>query len=86
MSEEERKEVQADKARVKAAIASLGEHFDTVQIFVTRDRGGGMDDGVTVNCAMGTGNWFARYGQVAVWMQRQQAYEAKSIHEEPPSQ
>lgn len=43
--------------------AQLGEHFDTVQIFVTR-----YDSEIgTRNVVFGAGNWFARYGQVVDW-------------------
>lgn len=45
--------------------AKLLEHFDTVQIFVTREKG---EDSSTVNAHCGGGNWFARYGQVRNWM------------------
>jgi hypothetical protein len=53
-----------DLDRVKKACSELGEHFDTVQIFVTRHE---PSEGGTVNVQWGEGNWFARYGQVKSW-------------------
>ncbi len=43
----------------------LGEHFDSVQIFATRHD---ASEGGTINLSYGSGNWFARYGQVADWI------------------
>ena len=44
--------------------ADIGEHFDTVQIFATR-----FDPEVgTSNASYGSGNWFARRGQVQDWL------------------
>ena len=55
-----------DIQRVQQALLVLGEHFDAVQIFVTRNTG--EEDGNTVSLAMGAGNWFARYGHVREWI------------------
>lgn len=44
--------------------ASIGEHFDTVQIFVTRFD---AEQG-TCNASYGSGNWFARRGQIQDWL------------------
>lgn len=52
-----------DIVLLKATSARLSEHFDTVQIFVTRQTSDG-----TVNCQWGSGNWFARYGQIKQWL------------------
>ena len=57
-------ECEQDMARLRAAIEVLGEHFDAVQIFATRYD---PPDG-TVNVHDGTGNWFARFGQVSDWL------------------
>ena len=46
---------------------SLGEHFDTVQIFVTKLD----DDGDTCAMHYGSGNTFARYGQTIDWVRKQ---------------
>jgi hypothetical protein len=57
-----------DLKRVQAALNTLGEHFDTVQILATRHEPG-QEDG-TVHVELGVGNWFARRGQVADWLVR----------------
>ena len=50
-------------ALVKSHSARLAEHFDAVQVFVTKK----TEDGTTV-CSWGDGNWYARYGQVKAWI------------------
>ena len=52
--------------RVEDAMNSLSEHYDTVQIFVTRYEP--TIEGGTVNASLGSGNWYARYGQVREWL------------------
>ena len=52
---------------LKQALDTLGEHFDTVQIFVTSHE---SDDDGTYNGVVGHGNYFARYGLVHEWMTR----------------
>jgi hypothetical protein len=44
-------------------LSALMEHFDTVQIFVTRH-----ESGTTVHLDGGRGNWFARHGQIMEWV------------------
>ena len=57
-----------DLAVVQRHVAALAEHFESVQVFCTRP----ADDGKgTVNVQYGAGNWFARYGQVASWLTKQ---------------
>jgi hypothetical protein len=56
---------QSDLSKVQKAVDELGEHFDTVQILVTRHE---STKGGTINVALGTGNWHARYGQVRTWL------------------
>lgn len=63
-----------DVALVQHHIDRLREHFDTVQIFVTREEPEKTKETITVQ--KGSGNWFARYGQVRLWMLRE---------EEPPT-
>lgn len=65
MSEPTTEQGDRDMAVVKAAVQGLGEHFDTVQIFVTRYEP--QDEGGTTNINYGAGNWFARFGQVRDW-------------------
>lgn len=43
--------------RIDAAVASLCEHFDVVQILVSTN-----DEGETRQCFRGGGNWYARQG------------------------
>lgn len=57
-----------DMALLERAANQLGEHFDTVQIFVTRHSP--VEEGGTINADWGTGNWFARYGQIHDWLLR----------------
>lgn len=51
------------EALIDKAIADLMKHFDDVQIFVTR-----LDDGVTMACTRGAGNYYARVGHIGEWM------------------
>jgi len=57
---------------VSRTAAQLGEHFDTVQIFVTRHRG---EDTTTAAYEHGVGNFLARYGQVVEWLAMQDQYQ-----------
>lgn len=52
---------------VAKAIDNLGEHFDTVQIFCTRN---GIEDQSLINVTAGSGSWYARYGQIKDFMLR----------------
>lgn len=71
-----RQEDEDDMERVKVAVANLGEHFDTVQVFVTKMR----DDGrSTIRMEWGAGNWFARYGHVGYWMEREKEAARKEV-------
>lgn len=44
----------------------LGEHFDSVQIFVTRHEP--EIEGGTITATRGCGNWHARFGQITEWL------------------
>ena len=55
-----------DTARIEAALATLVEHFDTVQIFCTRHE---APEG-TIQIMRGRGNWFARYGQLVEYVEK----------------
>lgn len=57
----------------------IGEHWDNVRIFVSRD---GEQPSVTQELTTGRGNWYSQYGQVELWVQRQQAYERHSYIKE----
>lgn len=68
-----------DLARLQQACESLGEHFDSIQIFATihdPDRG----NGGTTNASWGSGNWFARKGQIEEWL----GMDLKAMNEEQP--
>lgn len=54
----------ADSERVLEAARNLAEHFDAVEILVTRRDG----DGSTRTIAKGCGNWHARLGVVREWL------------------
>lgn len=53
---------------IKKHVAQLAGHFDSVEIFVTEyispEKG-------TFARSFGTGNWFARYGQIKDWLNQQ---------------
>lgn len=67
-------EFEQEYKQLDDAIDRLGEHFDSVQVFVTRNMG--EKDGQTISLARGNGNWFARYGQVVTWLNKVDATEA----------
>lgn len=55
-------------------VNALSEHFDTVQIYVTRQEG---EKDQTRGINRGAGNWFARFGQVREWV----VYEEERMRE-----
>lgn len=59
-----------DLERVKKATEGLMEHFDSVMIFCTRHEAGELDG--TINVRYGSGNWFARFGQVREWLLKEE--------------
>lgn len=50
-------------------VNQLMEHFESVQIFVSKHR---PNKDSTLVVQRGDGNWFARYGQVRAWMVREE--------------
>lgn len=64
-----------EEAAVDKAIAILSEHFETVQVFVTRYV---PNTGDTVSWDRGTGNWLARYGHVRMWLIRKDEIEREA--------
>lgn len=54
--------------RIAMHADQLAEHYDSVQIFVTRNSDNEKEDDGTVNINFGRGNWFTRFGQVQHWM------------------
>ena len=53
---------------LKKAIHDLGEHFESVQIFVSTHQP--AEVGRTVHASAGVGNWYSRYGQIREWIIR----------------
>lgn len=76
MSDEESE----DLDRLKQALDLLGEHYDSVHIFVSRHEPA-IHDG-TVSCNKGVGNWFARFGQIKLWVLNEEAHPGGSPCEE----
>jgi len=54
-----------DVKMINKHLDTLIEHFDSVQIFATRQSS--HNDG-TVHINIGRGNYFARYGQIKEWI------------------
>lgn len=69
---------------IDATLRKLAEHFDTVTIFVTRQE----DDPVekaemsTMSISRGCGNWWARYGVIENWINKQKAKAALEAESE----
>lgn len=61
-----------DMEMLRRATESLEEHFDTIHIFATRHEQGSLSG--TVNANYGSGNWFARRGQIRDWAIKQDEY------------
>ncbi len=55
---------QHDEEFVDGIVAQLLKHFDSVQVFVTRQE----PNGQTLAFSPGRGNWYARYGQIVEWV------------------
>lgn len=58
-----------DMRQIKEAVGRLAVHWDTVQVFVTRND---PDADGTVNAHWGFGNWFARYGHIRMWLRAEE--------------
>lgn len=56
----------ADVQRVMQHVEALGEHFEMVHIFCSRHSPTDKPPTMAVN--RGSGNWFARYGQIKEWV------------------
>ena len=57
---------------IEDRIAVLMEHFDSVQVFATR-----QDGSVTRYTTAGRGNYCSRYGHVRLWVKREESLEAE---------
>lgn len=60
-----------DRQALVTHVNALLRRFDAVQVFVTRQE----PDGTTF-LHHGRGNWFARFGQVRLWLRRAEAADA----------
>jgi hypothetical protein len=69
-----------DITAVDRCIEILGEHFDSVQIFATRHESTTLDG--TLSITKGTGNYFARYGQIREWILEQDEATRMATHED----
>lgn len=67
----------SDLDKLKEAANSLGEHFDAVMIFCSRCESGNEDG--TLSFQWGAGNYYARHGQIALWMEKQKLREAREL-------
>lgn len=63
----EKTQKDSDLSLLERHTKQLMEHFDSVHIFCTRHDG---TEG-TLNADYGNGNWYARYGQIELWIQNQ---------------
>lgn len=79
---EDSEDVEIQKLVEKAAM-SIGEHVDTIQIFVTRQAEGSE---ATKRFSYGSGNFYARLGHVHEWLVIQEeharAYARREDEEE----
>lgn len=73
------KDKPADLLMVEKIAQQLSEHFDTVQIFTTKYEG---SDVGTTNISTGTGNYFARVGQVGQWMVKENEGSRMELRED----
>jgi len=80
---------QAGEKAMEQCLTILREHYSTIQIIATKHYPSpDISEGRTTNTERGTGDWFARYGAVGHWLQRQkrhaqqEADEVKRLNEE----
>jgi uncharacterized protein YehS (DUF1456 family) len=66
-----------DATLLQKHAAALSEHFDSVQIFVTR-----LEANATRCFVHGEGNWYARYGQVIDWIKREDEHGYQEIRKD----
>lgn len=76
---EYQQENDADLERVKASCLKLSEHFDSVQIFVTKHA---PEQQGTVRMAYGSGNYFARFGKIIHWLTKEKEAAREEVRNE----
>lgn len=59
--------VETEVEELNKVVNLLSEHYDSTTIFVSRLE----SDGTTTSLSVGSGNWFARIGQIGTWLQRE---------------
>jgi hypothetical protein len=69
VTDDEQEQSDSDVELLKAHVAQLMEHFESIHIFATRHMPAELDG--TVQVQWGGGNWFARYGQIKSWTIKQ---------------
>lgn len=65
MSEEEKFDAEQKSEMIHKHIRALAEHFDCVQVFCSCHLG---DSKGTRAFAIGSGNYYGRYGQIREWI------------------
>lgn len=74
-NDDEAQRTERDEELLSRLITILGEHFDSVQIFATRQK---VDEpNTTCYRNVGTGNYFARRGMIEDWLVAERAKTAK---------
>jgi len=73
-------------SKVDAALMTLREHFEAIQILTTW-----TENGVCYSCNRGGGNWYARQGLAHEFIERDRAQEigrevAEQLPEPPPDE
>jgi len=68
-----------DEQLLSKALNLLCEHYDSVQIFVTRHEP--VTEKGTVEFDCGIGNYYARLGQISMWTKRQEANASDWVFE-----
>lgn len=68
-----------EREMIKCAAEKLGEHFDSVQIFVSRHNDNKTG---TSRFQTGVGNWFARYGHIHHWLMLQNEEDRQDLRDD----
>jgi hypothetical protein len=76
MSDDVPKEMAEAGRLVTDFISKVSEHVDSVTVFINKRRDDGKDG--TLHMINGSGNWYARFGQIADWVEDQKAAHYRS--------
>lgn len=66
-----------DLKEIERHVAQLGERFDSIRIIASRQQ-----DGKTITCSSGAGNFYAQLGSVHDWLIRQDAQSKEHARKE----